>query len=118
MQRLDINKRIVLQGDGPGRSVLLFPRPLRDESSDAASTYAYGPCFLNFNGGDFPDTRNRLARIVTRAERGSTMLEVDSTAQLLPGKARLAPSTYGLSEQKHRFPLASTIPQQHMHWAL
>lgn len=81
VQRLDIDKRIFLQGEGPGKTILYFPKSLQDvygnTFTSGVSQYAFGPGFINFNGGDFPDSNTLLARVTAKAAKGSTLLTVD-----------------------------------------
>jgi hypothetical protein len=52
--------------------------------------YAFGPGFINWNGGDFPDANTRLAAVKAPAKRGSDTLTVDTLDGLHAGKVRAA----------------------------
>ncbi len=58
LQRLDIDRRIFLRGEGANVSVLYFPLSLThiygNRYPSGNSQYAFGPGFINFNGGAAP----------------------------------------------------------------
>ncbi|KAF8072832.1 hypothetical protein HT031_000492 [Scenedesmus sp. PABB004] len=88
-QRLDIDKRIFLQGAGAGATVLSFPRSLGEVYGNTwpggVSQYGWGPGFINFNGGGAPDPSTRLAAVTANAYAGATVLAVDALTGLQPG---------------------------------
>ena len=79
----------------PGGSC--FPKSLAEVYSNTfangLSQYAFGPGFINFNGGDFPDKTTFGALITAPATRGDKLLYVNSTDGIWPGTVRPAAAT-------------------------
>lgn len=90
LQRLDIDKRVFLQGEGAGQTVLFFPKSLTEiygnTYTGGVSQYAFGPGFINFNGADFPSANTLLAKVTARAGRRATVLAVDKLDNMQPGQ--------------------------------
>ncbi|KIY99225.1 hypothetical protein MNEG_8737, partial [Monoraphidium neglectum] len=93
-RRLDITKLVFLQGEGAGRTVLSFPKALSEvygfakgkEASTSKSQYAFGPGWLSWSGGDFPERRTHVADVTAPAQRGDTVLHVSTLQGLHVGK--------------------------------
>ncbi|WIA28982.1 hypothetical protein OEZ86_011499 [Tetradesmus obliquus] len=89
-RRLDIDKRVFLQGEGAGQTVLFFPKSLTEiygnTYTGGVSQYAFGPGFINFNGADFPSANTLLAKVTARAGRRATVLAVDKLDNMQPGQ--------------------------------
>lgn len=52
--------------------------------------YAFGPGFINWNGGDFPNANTHLAYVTANAKRGQDTIQVDTLQGLEVGKVGLA----------------------------
>lgn len=82
---------VVLRGEGPDRSVLVFATPLNDirpnwgatTTGRRTSNYSWSGGFVTLRGSFGSDT---LARVVQPARRGEDTVEVDSTSRLRPGQ--------------------------------
>ncbi len=80
----------VLRGDGPERSVLVFPRPLNEVAPNWGATtagrrtsnYSWGGGFILIRGSEGGET---LSGVVERALRGSRNLKVSDASRLRPG---------------------------------
>lgn len=57
--------------------------------TNTTQQYAFGPGYINWNGGDFPDANTRLAYVRADAARGSDTLTVDSLAKISVGQVRV-----------------------------
>ena len=86
---LEIQKpRLVLRGEGPGKTVLFFPKPLREIGPASGwgpdrlkqVYYAYGALFVHGNEVCAP-----LADVKAPAKRGDTQLVVSRTEDISPG---------------------------------
>jgi hypothetical protein len=90
-KRIDISKgNLVLRGDGPGKTILLFPNSLTDLSGNKAkgteaSQWSFGPGLFNVNGNDPINETTRLA-IVSPAKRGDKVLQLSKPISTRPGE--------------------------------
>ena len=86
---MDIDKRIFFQGEGPSKTRLYFPKSLQDiygnTYTGGVSQYAFGPGFINFNGGDYITSNTLLAKVTAKAYKGQNQLQVDSADKITPG---------------------------------
>jgi hypothetical protein len=57
-------------------------------SADGFSQYAFGPGFINWNGGDFPDDNTLIANVTANSLRGSNLVTVSTTTGLSVGQVR------------------------------
>ncbi|KIZ02519.1 hypothetical protein MNEG_5438 [Monoraphidium neglectum] len=89
-RRLDIDKQIFFRGEGAGQTVIYFPKSLTEVYGNTwpngISQYAFGPGYINWNGGDFPNNDTRLAYVTANIIRGSDIVQLDSIAGLQPGR--------------------------------
>lgn len=89
LQRLDIDKRIFFQGEGSSKTRLYFPKSLQEiygnSYTGGVSQYAFGPGFINFNGGDYITSDTLLATVTANAYKGQSQLQVDSVNNIAPG---------------------------------
>ncbi|GBF90605.1 hypothetical protein Rsub_03177 [Raphidocelis subcapitata] len=85
---------IFFQGVGAGQTVIYFPKSLSqiysntwpNGHSQAREPYAFGPGFINWNGGDFPNANTHLAYVTADAKRGQDTIQVDTLQGLEVGK--------------------------------
>jgi hypothetical protein len=86
---LELPSGVVLEGEGPDRTVLEVPVSLTDLGGNRGlaagetSDYAFGGAFLRAAGAD--DGRP-LATVIARAARGTPSLQVSSTAAITVGQ--------------------------------
>ena len=81
--------RVVLRGEGPDKSILVFPKPLSEIHPDksilprgAAASYAINGGFLMMVGSD---SGQKISQVVAPAKRGDTALTLSGKAGLKVG---------------------------------
>jgi len=87
-KRLDISRgNLILRGDGPGQTVLLFPNSLTDLFGNKAkgteqSQWAFRPGLVNVTGVDPITPATRLASVIAGARRGDRTLTLSAHISL------------------------------------
>ncbi|PSC74164.1 sugar phosphate phosphate translocator [Micractinium conductrix] len=87
-QKLVINtSRVVLRGDGPGATKLLFPLPLADVYG-SGTIWAFGGTWLTILGtnSDSKDTANYVGDVTAEVVQGSKRVQVSSTKGVQVGR--------------------------------
>ncbi len=91
-QVLKISKsHVVLRGEGPGRTILIFPKPLREMIGESPA-WAGGPQTKgnwSWGGGvlwcEGRDTGARIAEVTASARRGDRLLCLSTASGIAPG---------------------------------
>ena len=79
----------VLRGDGAGRTVLFFPKPLSElfgnqTDREGQSQWSFGPGFLKVEGRDSLGSDTKMADVVGTAKRGDTRLLLSHPVRIAP----------------------------------